>query len=201
MKPPEGSAWHCRFFFWLSTLIEASGAGKSTACWCSQNQAPGKKVHSRKHQRCLSVAAHADSYISDSSDLSCLPLEFRHSARQGVRPGCLRTFLCWPMKLHRSYCNWALLLIVAVPPVCTCYLLSHFCAAAEIHSSLCDIYVHMPLLSVNILWLIHVDITFYIVSLVQVSRITRHQPALCQQILALVLCTLSSVHRERVAFH
>lgn len=75
------------------------------------------------------------------------------------------------MDLGQSYTNWALLITVAIPPLCTGYLLSHFCANPASKFSMCSTYVHMPLLSINVMWLLHVDLTFYIISLIQVRHI------------------------------
>eukprot|EP00892_Ulva_mutabilis_P000224 jgi/Ulvmu1/10201/UM060_0001.1 len=71
--------------------------------------------------------------------------------------------------LRRSYANWALILVVGLPPFCTGYILSHFCPRSIDIFYVCDLYVRFPLLCINILWMLHVDITFYVISLAQDS--------------------------------
>lgn len=79
--------------------------------------------------------------------------------------------------IRRSHANWALLVIVCLPPLCTGYISSQFCTIAQGFYSMCDLYVRMPMLVVNLLWLLHVDFTFYIISLVQV-RFTKRSTLL-----------------------
>lgn len=70
--------------------------------------------------------------------------------------------------------NAALVALVAVPPLCSQYLAQHYCAVAdgqpELLQSLCTLYLEQPLAAVNLLFAVHVDLTFYLISLAQVRQ-------------------------------
>ena len=78
--------------------------------------------------------------------------------------------------IHRGmleFCcmNTAVLLLAAVPPVCSAYALNATCQTARASASACQLYLQHPVVMVNVLFAIHVDATFYIISLVQVRRL------------------------------
>ena len=71
--------------------------------------------------------------------------------------------------------NLIILLLVAVPPTCTAWLLRWACArevegARDALSPVCAAYVRRPVAAVNALWLVFVDVQFYLISLIQVRR-------------------------------
>ena len=71
-----------------------------------------------------------------------------------------------------SFTNAALLLLVALPPICSVYVLKHahgtHAQSNTYQASLGALYAQEPILVINALWAIHVDLTFYVISLAQV---------------------------------
>jgi hypothetical protein len=59
------------------------------------------------------------------------------------------------------------MLFVAIPPVACTYMLRVLDSEGPL-AQLIKIYDERPLIMLNILWFLHVDVTFYIISLVQV---------------------------------
>lgn len=88
--------------------------------------------------------------------------------------------------LRQSYANWLLLVIVSLPPLCTAYLVSYICAESNGSVGLCKLYFRAPLLCVNLLWFLHVDLTFYVISLIQVSWLL----ARCLECACMYVCML-----------
>lgn len=62
----------------------------------------------------------------------------------------------------------ALVILVAVPPICTTYALKTLCASGWEGSRACGLYLQQPVLLVNILFGVHIDLTLYLISLAQV---------------------------------
>jgi hypothetical protein len=72
--------------------------------------------------------------------------------------------------------NLVLLVLVALPPLCMTYVLRSQCSAKGASLSyVCGLYMLHPGWTMNILWTLHVDITFYVISLFQVCPL--HVPA------------------------
>jgi hypothetical protein len=91
-----------------------------------------------------------------------------------------------------SSSNTALLVLVAVLPLCSAYILRHFRDAVTQTAPLapaCQLYVHHPLLIVNSLWLVHVDLTFYVISLCQVCCVPDALGALQVSITVTAFCS------------
>lgn len=78
--------------------------------------------------------------------------------------------------MRNQYTNLLLLLLVALPPVCVVTLLNRACQSSEA-AGLCWLHLHRPVLMINLLWLLHVDVTFYFISLAQVraQAVWRHR--------------------------
>jgi steroid 5-alpha reductase family enzyme len=66
--------------------------------------------------------------------------------------------------------NFIIMLLVAVPPICSTYILRHACSFVPLTTWPCSwLIFSKPLDLLNILWFLHVDVTFYIISLIQGS--------------------------------
>jgi Protein of unknown function (DUF1295) len=66
--------------------------------------------------------------------------------------------------------NAIIMLLVAVPPICSTYILRHACSFVPLTTWPCSwLIFSQPLDLLNILWFLHVDVTFYIISLIQGS--------------------------------
>jgi hypothetical protein len=68
--------------------------------------------------------------------------------------------------------NFVLLVLVAVPPLCSVWLLrsaSLGANASTVLGAAAAAYKDSPALLLNLLWLFHVDVTFYFISLAQVT--------------------------------
>lgn len=73
----------------------------------------------------------------------------------------------WEWAARNMPHNAIIMFLVAVPPVCTTYILRHVCSFVPLTVTPCNLYFQ-PLKLLNLLWFLHVDVTFYIISLIQV---------------------------------
>jgi hypothetical protein len=77
--------------------------------------------------------------------------------------------------------NILIIVLVAIPPLCTTYMLragamSKLDSSRGVWNALCRMYMDNPIVLINLLFLVHVDITFYMVSLSQARLLTSQVP-------------------------
>jgi hypothetical protein len=82
-------------------------------------------------------------------------------------------------RYNSSKYNAIVMLLVAVPPICTSYMLRHACSFKPLNYWPCSVYFTQPVLMLNIFWFFHVDITFYVISLMQVRSVAPRTCTAC----------------------